>query len=179
MQRLSAASQRAAALPPMPALEPSMWIEAPPPPAEEFKPPERCEAVPAEVLAALVQDAARREGLTSELLTAVIHQESGFVPCAVSPKGAMGLMQLMPGTAALLGVIDPFDPKENIDAGARFLKFLLDRYAGDLALALGAYNAGPKRVDETGGIPPIPETQNYVREILKRLGKQTRGPGAP
>lgn len=78
-------------------------------------------------------------------------------------------MQLMPGTQALLGVDDPFDPEESLMAGARLLKDLLGRYNGDLALALSAYNAGPKRVDQASGIPPIPETRDYVAKILSRL----------
>jgi soluble lytic murein transglycosylase-like protein len=118
-----------------------------------------------------IRAAANREGLDAGLLRAVIRQESAFDPCAVSPKGAMGLMQLMPATAAGLGVADPFDPHENVSAGARFLRTLLDRYKGDLPLALGAYNAGPGRVDAFGAIPPIPETVDYVRKILKLLAR--------
>jgi soluble lytic murein transglycosylase-like protein len=118
-----------------------------------------------------IRAAADREGLDAGLLRAVIRQESAFDPCAVSPKGAMGLMQLMPATAAGLGVLDPFDPHENISAGARFLRTLLDRYNGDLPLALGAYNAGPGRVDAFGAIPPIPQTVDYVRKVLKLLAR--------
>jgi soluble lytic murein transglycosylase-like protein len=81
----------------------------------------------------------------------------------------MGLMQLMPGTAAAMGVSDPLDPDDNLRGGVRYLGQLLERYGGDLRLALGAYNAGPALVDKFGDIPPIPETQNYVREILKKL----------
>jgi soluble lytic murein transglycosylase-like protein len=81
-------------------------------------------------------------------------------------------MQLMPDTAGRFGVKDPFDPKQNVDAGAKYLKELLTRYSGNLGLALGAYNAGPNKVDEAGGIPAIPETTNYVNEILGRLGLQ-------
>jgi len=136
-------------------------------------PPEfPCDPLPPEVWSPLVRAASQREGLAVDLLTAVIRQESAFRPCAVSPKGAMGLMQLMPATAQLLGVKDPFDPKENVDAGAKFLKMLLSRYGGNLALALGAYNAGPGRVDAAGGVPPIPETQDYVNDILTRLDGQ-------
>jgi soluble lytic murein transglycosylase-like protein len=116
-----------------------------------------------------IEEVARREGVTPELLRAIIDRESGFRPCAVSRKGAQGLMQLMPETAAELGVNDPFDPKENIAAGARFLSQLLERYKGDITLALGAYNAGPARVDRFQGLPPIPETLNYVADILERL----------
>lgn len=103
------------------------------------------------------------------LLRAVIGQESGFRPCAVSRAGAQGLMQLMPGTAAGLNVSNPFDPQENVFAGSKFLRLLLDRYNGDLPKALGAYNAGPARVDAVGGIPPIAETQNYVNSIMRKI----------
>jgi soluble lytic murein transglycosylase-like protein len=112
---------------------------------------------------------AGRQGLAPELLRAVISAESAFVPCAVSDKGAMGLMQLMPGTAAAMGVSDPMDPDDNLRGGVRYLGQLLERYGGDLRLALGAYNAGPALVDKFGDVPPIPETQNYVREFLKKL----------
>lgn len=137
------------------------------PSAPEFP----CEPLSPEVWNPLVSAAAEQEGLSAELLAAVIRQESAFRPCAVSPKGAMGLMQLMPATAQLLGVKDPFDPKENVDAGAKFLKMLLSRYGGNLALALGAYNAGPGRVDAAGGVPPIAETRDYVTDILTRLAE--------
>jgi soluble lytic murein transglycosylase-like protein len=129
-----------------------------------------CEIIPPEQIAPLVEDIARREGLTPNLLRAVIEQESAYLPCAVSSKGAQGLMQLMPETAADLGVHDPFDPTQNLGGGARFLRQLLDRYGGDLALALGAYNAGPRHVDRTGRLPLFPETVSYVSEILEKLG---------
>jgi len=116
-----------------------------------------------------VQAAATREGFTPDLLRAVIDRESGYQPCVVSAKGAQGLMQLMPATAAELGVANPFDPQENIDGGSRYLAEMLMRYDGDLELALSAYNAGPARVDHYKGIPPIPETMNYVADIMERL----------
>jgi soluble lytic murein transglycosylase-like protein len=128
-----------------------------------------CDPVPQAALAPLILGAAQRHGLEPRLLSAVIEQESAFRPCAVSQKGAQGLMQLMPETAEKFEVEDPFDASQNIDAGARYLKELLTRYAGDLTLALGAYNAGPARVDEAGGVPRIPETTAYVSEILKKL----------
>jgi soluble lytic murein transglycosylase-like protein len=128
-----------------------------------------CDPMPEEELAPLIQQAARQEGLEESLLRAVAEQESGLRACAVSPRGAMGLMQLMPATAQELGVQDPFDPRENLLSGARFLKQLLTRFGGDAALALGAYNSGPGRVAESGGVPAIPETVRYVREILSRL----------
>lgn len=128
-----------------------------------------CDPLPQERLAPLLGQAATREGLRLEVLRSVVEQESGFRPCAVSPKGAMGLMQLMPATAQRFGVLDPFDPKQNIDSGAKFLKQLLTRYGGDLAKALAAYNAGPAKVDASGGIPRIAETVNYVQEVMGNL----------
>ena len=117
-------------------------------------------------LTPLIQQAAQHEGVDANLLRAVAQQESGFRSCAVSQKGAMGLMQLMPATAQELGVHDPFDPAESLSSGARLLKQLLERFGGDTALALGAYNAGPGRVEESGGVPRIPETIRYVQQIL-------------
>jgi soluble lytic murein transglycosylase-like protein len=97
---------------------------------------------------------------------AVIHAESGYNPNAVSPKGAQGLMQLMPKTAQGLKVSNSFDPKENIRGGVRYLRFLLDTFKGDVTLALAAYNAGLNRVSQYGGIPPYQETSNYVSRVL-------------
>jgi len=128
-----------------------------------------CESLPSSEVDSLVEHAAKRQDLDQETLRAVIQQESAFRPCAVSPKGAMGLMQLMPATASQFGVPNPFDPADNVEAGARFLKQLLVRYGGDLTLALGAYNAGPSRVDAAAGVPSIPETQDYVKQILAAL----------
>lgn len=110
---------------------------------------------------------AQRERLSPRLLEAVIYRESSFRPCAVSSSGAQGLMQLMPGTAADLGVRDPFDPEENIDGGARFLRQMLTRYQGNIPLALAAYHAGPGKVDGHATVPPIPKTQTYVSDIMK------------
>jgi soluble lytic murein transglycosylase-like protein len=128
-----------------------------------------CGALPPAEVDSLVQKAADRQDLDKDMLRAVIRQESAFRPCAVSPKGAMGLMQLMPATAIQLGVPDPFDPAQNVEAGATFLKQLLERYGGDLTMALGAYNAGPAKVDAAGGVPKIPETEDYVKQILSNL----------
>lgn len=128
-----------------------------------------CEAMPAKEVDPLVAKAAAASGLKPELVRAVIEQESAYRPCAVSSKGAQGMMQLMPGTAQELGVQDPFDAAQNILGGAKYLKSLVEKYDGDLQLALSAYNAGPSKVVKGGGIPEIPETQNYVREIMKRL----------
>jgi len=128
-----------------------------------------CDPLPDVELNPLIQQAAQKEELDANLLRAVAQQESGFRSCAVSPKGAMGLMQLMPATAQELGVRDPFDPAESLLSGARLLKQLLARFGGDTALALGAYNAGPSRVEESGGVPQIPETIRYVQQILSQL----------
>ena len=113
----------------------------------------------------LINQAAARTGVPGELLAAVAKQESGFNPRAVSPAGAQGLMQLMPGTARGLGVEDPFDPAQAIDGASRLLRSLIDKF-GTTELALAAYNAGPGAVSRYDGIPPYRETQNYVRSIM-------------
>ena len=135
-----------------------------------------CERIPPARLDAYIEQIAARDGFTPDLLRAVIQKESAYAPCAVSSHGAQGLMQLMPATAAILGVSDPFDPKENISAGARYLKELLGRYDGDLSRALAAYNAGPGRVDQYDGLPPIPETMDYVSDILSSLESSPKQP---
>jgi soluble lytic murein transglycosylase-like protein len=121
-------------------------------------------------LAALIDRAALAHGLPPRLLAALVQEESGFDPNARSRAGAMGLTQLMPATAAALGVSDPWNPAENLDAGAAYLAGLIDRYGGNVPLALAAYNAGPGAVAEWGGIPPYPETQRYVRNVLALAG---------
>lgn len=128
-----------------------------------------CEPLPESEMDSLLTETARREDLDQALLRGVVQQESAFRPCAVSSKGAMGLMQLMPDTARQLDVPNPFDPASNLNAGAHFLKDLLLRYGGDLPRALGAYNAGPARVDAAMGVPDIAETQDYVNRILSSL----------
>lgn len=132
-------------------------------------PPPDCEPLDEAVLGAIIDSAAKAEELKPKLLRAVVEQESGGKPCAVSPKGAQGLMQLMPAAVADLDVHDPFDPKENVSAGARYLKQLLARYKGDTRKALSAYNAGPATVDEAAGVPDIRETRDYVEAIMRKL----------
>jgi soluble lytic murein transglycosylase-like protein len=116
--------------------------------------------------ASLIDAAAARNGIDPALLTGLIRQESGFDPGAVSGAGAAGLTQLMPATAQALGVTDPRDPAQSIEGGARYLREQLDRFGGDVAKALAAYNAGPGAVERFGGVPPYPETQQYVSNIL-------------
>jgi soluble lytic murein transglycosylase-like protein len=132
----------------------------------------------------LVEAAAARYKVDADLVTSVIAAESNFDPKAVSPKNARGLMQLLPETAAAMGVLDIFDPQENIDAGTHYLRDLLQQYNGDLVLALAAYNAGPDKVQKYGRVPPIAETISYVRRVKKNYEKskkmaaaKTRSPG--
>ncbi len=126
----------------------------------------------------LIRQYANLQGIRADLVRAVIQVESAFNPRAVSPKGAMGLMQLMPATAARFGVLDPFNPAENIRAGVTYLRQLLDRYDEDEQLALAAYNAGPGAVDKYGStIPPYKETQNYVMKITGIRGTSRPAPG--
>jgi soluble lytic murein transglycosylase-like protein len=138
-------------------------------------------ALPAEVVVSpalsageLADAAADKYGLPRHLVRSVMAAESGFQPLAVSPKGAIGLMQLMPGTAAELGV-DPYDPAQNVDAGTRYLRDLLSKYDGGLRHALAAYNAGPAAVDRYNGVPPYRETVNYVFRIENAFRKASGG----
>lgn len=117
-----------------------------------------------------IRDAAERYGVPIKLVSAVIRAESGFNPRAVSRTGAQGLMQLMPATASILGVRNSFDPRQNIDGGVRHLRGLIDRFPHSLPLAIAAYNAGEKAVSQYGGIPPYPETKDYVTKVLSFYG---------
>ena len=150
-----------------------------PPPIESFEPapPDPQDAA----LAApqkpsgserIVSAASTQHQIDADFIASVIHAESANNPRAVSPKGAQGLMQLMPGTASKLGVKDSFDPAENVDGGVRYLRELLLLYNGDMAKALAAYNAGPQRVQQYKGVPPYRETHAYVARIIKDYNRK-------
>src|SRR5262249_40425785 len=139
------------------------WVSVPPPAMPVFQ----CDPVPQPELTKMIDETSQSVGVDPGLVRAVARQESGFRPCAVSSKGAEGLMQLMPATQAQFSVGNPFDAKESLQAGSKLLKQLLDHYHGNLALALSAYNAGSGCVDKAGGVPDIQETKNYVLSILR------------
>ena len=128
-----------------------------------------CDPIAPEIVNPLIESSSKAAQLEVKLVRAVIEQESGFHACALSRKGAQGLMQIMPETAADWNVKDPFDPQENIATGTKYLKQLLDKYKGDTRLALAAYNAGPATVDAAKGVPDIAETREYVDAILKKI----------
>jgi soluble lytic murein transglycosylase-like protein len=130
--------------------------------------PPACDPIEESDLASIVKESALAQGMSPELIRAVIRRESASYSCAVSAKGAIGLMQLMPETSQQFGA-DPFDAKQNVEAGSKYLKQLLTRYKGDQKLALAAYNAGPARVDAAGGVPEIQETTAYVDAILSDI----------
>ena len=137
--------------------------------------PSRCATtvrLPATPFDPYIERVAAETGLSPGLIKAVALVESGFDPRAVSPKGAQGLMQLMPGTSRQYGVTDPFDPLQNLRAGARHMRNMLDRFDGNLTLALAAYNAGASTVRRHGGVPNYRETRDYVRKVRERLGGQ-------
>ncbi len=123
-------------------------------------------AVPDHQLEPLIESHARAQDLDPKLVKAVIQVESGYNAAALSNKGAIGLMQLMPGTARLLDVLDPYDPVQNLRGGVTYLRNLIDRFSGQVEYALAAYNAGPGAVERHGGIPPYAETRDYVRRVL-------------
>ncbi len=117
----------------------------------------------------IIKACSEKYGVSASLVKAVIHAESGYNPNAVSSKGASGLMQLMPGTAKSLKVADRFNPKDNVEGGVKYLRFLLDTFRGDVSLALAAYNAGLGKVAKYGGIPPYNETRTYVNRVLSYM----------
>lgn len=139
---------------------------APPRPGTPEEAPEGVATAPFD---AFIEEASALYGVSSDLVRAVIQTESGFNPRAVSGVGAKGLMQLMPRTARALGINDPFDPRQNIFGGVKYLGTLLEKYNGNVALALASYNAGPGNVRKHGGIPPFRETRGYVRKITGLL----------
>ena len=138
----------------------------PPTPASAFVP------APANTLDEVVSAASSHNNIDADLIFSVIRAESGFNPSAVSPKGAQGLMQLMPETAAQLGVQNTLDPAANVEGGTRYLGQLLTRYHNDLSLALAAYNAGPDRVEQYRGVPPYRETRGYVARVIRDFNRK-------
>jgi soluble lytic murein transglycosylase-like protein len=144
------------------ALNPALPATVPPTPASS-RPADIAEAV---------NSASGRYRIDPDLVNSVIRAESGFKVHAISPKGAQGLMQLMPGTASNLGVSNAFDPNANVDGGTRYLRELLERYNFDLVKALAAYNAGPHRVEQYGGVPPYLETRKYVASIVRDFNRK-------
>ena len=141
---------------------------------EQLPPPPVAAAPPAAAvdMKSVVATASDKHLVDADLIDSVIRAESGFNPKAVSPKGARGLMQLMPGTAAKLGVQDSFDAQANVDGGTRYLRELLARYNNDLAKALAAYNAGPHRVEQYHGVPPYHETRAYVSNVIRDFNRK-------
>src|SRR5271154_4124053 len=145
-------------------------------PEDQFPAPPAADADFGVRYANLIHASARKHGVDANLIAHVIAAESNFDPKAVSRKRALGLMQLLPETAAHYAVVNVFDPAQNIEAGTHYLKDLLARYSGNLRFALAAYNAGPEMVDRYGGVPPFPETQNYVKRITANLAADAASP---
>lgn len=152
-----AAQQPATQRPPSPATAETARPQSPAPAAEPMAASKNMDDI--------ISGTAERHAVDPDLVRAIVKVESNFNPDAVSRKGAMGLMQLIPGTARRFGVSDIFNPEENVDGGVRYLKYLLGVYNGNLRLSLAAYNAGEKAVDRHNGIPPYPETKQYVNKI--------------
>jgi soluble lytic murein transglycosylase-like protein len=152
---------------------PMEWVKEirPTPPDAESLVENRIQRAPDFAYSDIVVSAAKKHQVDWRLVEAVLAVESNYNPRAVSPKGALGLMQLMPATAKLYRVKDPYNPAENIEAGVRHLKMLLDRYEGKLEFVLAAYNSGEKTVDRYQGIPPYQETRSYVKKVLQRYQK--------
>ncbi|HLV86319.1 MAG TPA: lytic transglycosylase domain-containing protein [Candidatus Sulfotelmatobacter sp.] len=170
----------------VPTMDIDHYEEAPAPPvtstpAAVSGPAAGFPARPKTDLTEVVNQASGRYRLDPDLVNSVIKAESGFNVRAVSPKGAQGLMQLMPGTASQLGVPNAFDAQANVDGGTKYLRELLERYNFDLVKALAAYNAGPQRVEQFGGVPPYRETRAYVARIVKDFNKKkiAQGKAAP
>ncbi len=156
----------------------------PPAPPAVSPRPEPDPQPPRDPVRNLIDRVAQRHQIDPDFVASVVKAESGFLPGAVSPKGAAGLMQLMPGTAAGLGVRDVFDPAANLEAGTKYLRELLDRYSGDALKALAAFNAGPQRVAQFGGVPPYPETRAYIVRVIddynrKKIEQQKRSTAPP
>src|SRR5262245_8618677 len=134
-------------------------------------PPDELTPEGRELYESIIQEAAALHGVDEDLVRAVIQTESGFKPTAVSRTGAQGLMQMMPATAKRMGVEDPFDPRENIMGGVKYLRLLLDKFKGNVPLALAGYNAGPRKVARYKGIPPFKETRGYVKKVLREMAE--------
>jgi soluble lytic murein transglycosylase-like protein len=159
--------------------DPSSFVDVPTSEIEHFEndPNPTVQAAPQpspKNLDQVINDVSGQHRLDPDLITSVIRAESGFNPHAVSQKGAMGLMQLMPGTASQLGVPNAFDPQANVEGGTRYLRELLERYDFDMVKALAAYNAGPMRVQQYRGVPPYYETRAYVARIVRDFNRRKR-----